>query len=476
MGRSKKSRNNEIVSHLPTHKNRGDPRERTKMEDLELGTARREHSARSQMRHEHQALSDVSPGSNVWVSPTALNKDYSIPVHLQMNAENIPSGCFTGNNLYFDIVLNGGTYIGYADHVVLQLVLFNPSAINTIILGPAEQLFDKIELLINGSNVEDTIYPEQMFFGYKQDLMDECRATIAANYGWERNTDRDSTLNPYLLTNYDAAVNGTGVTMPPLSTFTYWIEIPCGLSVANMFLPAIGPQKGPRYRFYPSANNVKMSADVTNTKPSIQQAIFVVGGPQFAADIQEQITSDYNSARTVVPCIAFDRQIINLSISNDKETGDLTLNSITGQVAGLMCILRPVALAQNEGLFSPGGAQTWREFDFITFKEASGRVIGYEKEPMQLYRTLYWKDHFRSNLALEKCVLWYPFCNDIMKDWNLGSNTGSYQFEGSETFRFTPLSVTNNAFVDGENCEFIVYVYRHAVLNFINGCWRLKKL
>jgi membrane carboxypeptidase/penicillin-binding protein PbpC len=42
-----------------------------------------------------------------------------------------------------------------------------------------------------------------------------------------------------------------------------------------------------------------------------------------------------------------------------------------------------------------------------------------------------------------------------MKDWNLGSNTGSYQFEGSETFRFTPiLHVTNykHEILDKELC------------------------
>lgn len=478
--RRQRERNQNIVSGHPSHKNRGDAHERAKMEDLELATARRSHSHRIQKRHNAEVQSDVTPGENIFVASTALLKSYSIPVHLQMNAENIPTGCFTGNNLYFDIVLNGGNYISYADHIILQLTLTNPSATDPIILGPAEQLFDKIELLINGSNIQDTIYPEQMFFGYKQDLTDERRSQVAQNYGWQRQTNRDSSINAYRLTNYGVA-NQTGVIIPEGETFTYYMEIPCCLSCASIFLPAIGPQKGPRYRFYPSAANCKMSTDVTLTKPIIQQAMFVVAGPQFTADVQQSLTTDYLNNRTVVPCIAFDRQIINIQPANNKETGDLTLNSIGGQVAGLMCILRRVADAQNEGLFSHvdgtiSSNQTWKQFDFITFKEASGRVIGYEKEPAQLFRTVYWQDHFKSNLALEKMVLWYPFCSDIMACWKQGANTGSYFFEGSETFRFTPQSVTNATFTDGDSSEFLVFVYRHAVLNFQRGGFNLRKL
>lgn len=476
-GRHRKNKNY-LVEGDPAHKARHDPKERHKAEDLELAAARRTESLKGQKRHDRSVQSDIFPEQNVWVSSTSLVKDYAIPVHVQLNAENIPSGSFTGQNTYFDIVLNGGNYIGYADHIILELILTNPGAA-AITLGPAEQLFDKIELLVNGSNVADTLYPEQMFFGYKQDICDEHRAIVSDNYGWERQTDRDSTLNPYQLTNYDAAVSGTGVVIAAGGQKTYWMEIPCCLSYANLYLPAIGPQKGPRYRFYPSANNCKMSSDATTTKPVIQQAIFVVGGPQFSSDVQDNITSEYHNQRTVVPCIAFDRQIVNISIFDNKETGDLTLNSITGQVAGLMAIVRKVADGSQEGLFSPGGTgtQTWKQFDLITFKESSGRVIGYEKEPMQLYRSLYWSDHFRSTLAQEKCVLWYPFSSNIMSDIKTGSNSGSFQFEGSETFRFTPQNVpTYNTFTDGDNCEFLVYVYRHAVLSFNNGQWNLKKL
>lgn len=474
-GKNRKNRQH-MINGDQSHKARFDPKERHKAEDLELAGARRSESLKNQKRHDRSVQSDIMPEENVWVAATSLVKDYAIPVHVQLNAENIPSGSFTATNTYFDIVLNGGNYIGYADHIILQLIVTNPSALLPITLGPAEQLFDKIELLVNGSNVQDTLYPEQLFINYKQDICDEVRAIMAPNYGWERQTDRDSSLNPYLLTNYDAALSGAGITIPASGQFTYYMEIPCCLAYANLYLPAIGAQKGPRYRFYPSSANCKMSSDVTATKPVIQQAIFVVGGPQFSSDVQDSITSEYGNQRTVVPCIAYDRQIVNVNVFTGKETGDLTLNSITGQVAGLMGIVRSIASASKEGLFSPGGAQTYLEFDDITFKESSGRVIGYEKEPMQLYRSTYWMDHFRSTLAQEKCILWYPFCSNIMSDIKNGSNTGSFKFEGSETIRFTPYSVTNNTFVDGVNCELLVYVYRHACLTFTDGQWMLKKL
>jgi hypothetical protein len=452
------------------------------LEDLELGSARRKHSARNQKRHNTSVQSDLNPGESIWVSSGALQKEYAMPVHLQMNAEQIPPACFTGNNLYFDIVLNGGTYVGYADKIILQMILTNPSVTDTIYLGPAHQLFDKLELLVNGSTVQDTLYPEQWYFGYMQDLCDEARANMSANYGFQRQTDRDSSSNPYELDNYDAWNSSEGIPILPGDTYTYYIELPVALTNANIFLPAIGKQMGPRYRFYPSSANCKMKHDVSPVKPTLQQAIFVVGGPQFHPDIQSSLIDEYNHSRTVVPCIGFDRQIINLQPTSGKETGDLTLNSITGQVAALMCILRPVAVS-NDQLFSPAPNATygitnqqWKEFDLLTVKEGSGRVIGYEKEPMQLYRTTYWAQQFRSNLALEKCVLFYPFCQDIMKDWREGANTGSYQFESSETIKFTPYSVTLNTFTDGDPMEFLIFVYRHAVLSFNNGQWMLRKL
>lgn len=446
-------------------------------EDGPLSTARFKNSARSAMRHSEMVVNSQFPGENVWVSGSSLVKDYSNPVWTRINADSIPSACFVGQGLYFDVQLTGGNYVGYCDHIILELILINNAA-TSIAIGPVHQLFDKIELLFNGSNIADTLYPENLYLNYMMDLPDEKRSKLSYNYGWQRQTDRDSTLDPYLLRNYDAEANGAGIIIPANGgQRTIYAEIPCHLAYMHLYLPVLQRESGPRFRFYPSPNNCLMTTTLgtATDKPQIQQAQFIIIGPQFAPMVAENIYENHMSFPVITPGIGHDRQIISYTPVDGDESGDQNFTATTGQIAGFFMIVRPVAVS-NENLFSPGGAQTWREFDEVTFRDGAGRSVGFEKEPMQVYRSFVWNDHFASNLALEKCLLWWPFCKSLMSDILYGSNTGSYDFSGRETIRFTPYSVTNNSFLVNTPHEILVFAYRHSMARLDKGVVNFYKL
>lgn len=456
-------------------------KEITRNEDGELSALRSRHASEKHLRHPVVAQ-DPDEGTQYWTTAGAADKEYTNPVKLQINAENIPNSCFKITNAYFDLQLVTNDYIDYLDKLILQFQIQNSHPTQDMHLGPFYQLWDKIEFLPNGSNVQETLYPEPHYFMTFQNLPDEERANLAQNYGYNRQTDRNVALNPYQLRDYDAANAGVGIVLAPGQTYTYFCEIPWILKYMNLYLPALGSKMWPRFRFYPSKDNCLMSTDPSFTPPNtanpptILQAIFIVCGPQLAPTIRQDLQAAYADKPTIVSGIGYDRQIINYNPVNGVESADLVLNSITGQIAALMVILRPVGVA-NEALFSPATGQTWREISNFTFKAGGGKVISYEKQPMQLYRSTEWRKYFNSSLALEKAVFFYPFCEDIMKAIEEGANTGTFMMNGKDTLRITPISVpVFNAFVDSDPHELLVYVYRYSLITLHNGVLDLRKL
>ena len=432
--------------------------------------ARKKHAADTNHYDRHSTLSNDG-GGTIRIKDVAMRKGLSNPVAVQMNAEQIPAVCFQQANAFFDIEIVGSSAVGYADHMIVQLTLRNPDPINAMTLGHFFQLWDKIELLPDGSNVQDTLYPEMMYLMHQLKVKDEYRSMIGDNYGLNTGTNRDPTVNRYTYTNYDSSVNGQGVIIAPGASFTYYAEIPCIFQYMDLFLPALDVNKWPRIRFYPAATNCKQTTSVSLLRPTIQQCILVIQGPQFAGGINTRLKNAYRKAPSVTSGIVCDRQIISpYTPASGRESGDIVLNSTVGKMLMLILIQRNTVVTGEE-LFSAGTLvnATWHEIDTFTFKRGGGAVVSYEKQPKILYDTTYFTDYFPSNLAREKAFLLYSFSTDPMSSIIHGADTGSYVMTAKEAIRITPISVPHNTFVDGVAMELLCYAFRYAEITQCKG-------
>lgn len=439
---------------------------------------RANHKINAKLHDRHNKVT-TAKGKTLRVTPHSDIKKVENPVSLQQNSENIPPGCFVNVGTFFDIQLCKCD-IGYADHIIVQLQLGNPDNANPMALGSFFQLWDKIEIMPDGSTVQDTLYPEMMYLRFMEDINDEYRAQIGLNYGTNTATSRDPTTNAYSHTNYDAAVNGTGVIIPAGGSFTYYAEIPCILNHSHLFMPSLDPKRFPRIRFYPSNVNFRMKDPLnayTTQSPVILQALFVINGPQFIPNITAGLHNIYSNVPAVSSGVVMERQIINYNPSSGVETADIVLNSIVGKIAALYIILRETGVT-NEALFSSGtlANATWKQIESFTYKTSGGSVVSYEKQPVQLFRTTYWADHFKSGLAQEKAIMFYPFCKDFMSVIYHGCDAGSYEMTAKESIRFIPRSVIHNTFVDNAPMELLVYAQRYAEVIQESGVWKICKL
>lgn len=425
-------------------------------------------------RHPH---SSTDTGNQIRIRASGGYKSFANPVSVQLNAENIPTSCFQTVNSFFDIEIVGSDAVDYMDHLILQLQLRNPDLVNPLTLGHFFQLWDKIELLPDGSNVQDTLYPEMMYLMYMQNVTDEYRSQINGNYGANQATARPINSDPRHFTNYDSANAGAGVIIPPGGSYTYFSEIPCIMQHMDLYLPALRSNKWPRIRFYPSVGNARQTNSTSVMQPVIQQALFVVHGPQYVDSIRKQLKNAYRKAPSISAGITMERQIINYNPVSGVESADIVLNSCVGKYMGMYMILRDTSVFGEE-LFSAGTLPnaTWHQMDTITFKEGGGRVVSYEKQPVVLFNTVHWANYYKSNLAREKAFIFYSFASDPCAAIYSGADTGSFMMTSKESVRVTPVSVTGNAFVNNDPMEFLVYGFRYSQATQANGIFSIDKL
>lgn len=440
--------------------------------------ARRRH-VDTAIKHDRHPSTTTVNGQTVRVKPYSNIKVPAIPVSVQQNAETIPAGCFSVPNIFFDIELVQTNLISYAEHILVQLQLQNSDLTpgNDLILSHFWQLWDKIEIMPDGSTVQDTIYPEMMYLFHNLDVSDEYRAQVGLNYGQNTATSRDPTTLPSTHVNYDAARNGTGITIAPGASYTFFAEIPSILTKSQLYMPALAARQYPRIRFYPSSTNYALSTSLALTPPKILQALFVINGPSYLPSITRRLADIYSRTPAVTSGLVMDRQILDYSPKTGVESSDIVINSLSGKMAGLFIIMRTKGVTREQ-LFSSGtlANATWKEITQFTFKTAGGSVVGYERQPVQLFRTTYWADHFKSGLNQEKAFLFYPFCQHLMPAIYDGCDVGSYTMTAKESMRFIPVSIPGNTFVDGDSVDLLIYALRYAQLVQGRGNVRLDRL
>lgn len=412
-----------------------------------------------------------------------LVSNSAVQIQSQLTPESTPSNGFSAGNVYMDVEISPSNQIHYLNDYWLELTVRNPSLVDNMWLNQQSLLFNRIEFLPNSGDVQDTWYDLHQYLMSILPMNDEKRAMEAANMGINRDTNRDSTVNPYTLVNYDNWNHGAGIVLGPGEQYTFNIRHNSIFKNGDIFLPAL--TSWPRIRYWFDKDNCQMAGSpalANNQYPYIEKAVLKISGDQLEMDQANAIRNYYgygtNSIPTISYGIAMDRQILNqFTPTSGQETSDLTLNSTSGKMAGFFLIVRKYGV-KNEDLLSPAVNQTWLHVKDFTFKQADGTTISYEKQPADYFRSTRWTEQWPSNLALEKSLLWYNFCSDPMAAIFHGQDTGSYQFTNKEVIKFTPLSVTGNTFpaLLTPAYEPIIIALRYCQLVHVNGVLNLDKI
>jgi hypothetical protein len=422
----------------------------------------------------HSVMTRTNTDVQVITRPTQLVKTKQMTVQTKLTADTlVGNGWATTNSQYMDFRLMPSQNIHYVDEMDFVFTVKNDQPTvggSNMILGPWYQMWDRIELLADGTSTADQLYSFQLFIMNQCTRRDEERAMSAANEGINRDTDRNSLSNPYTLVNYDAAGHGNGITLVPQQQYTYRFKVGSILDYADLFLPCL--ETWPCIRFYFSGKNFQMSTSpVLNTDyPRLVNAELLLSGTYLGDPQQLAAYKDYYSNyMSISNGIMFDRQIVSpFPINTGTETADIVLTGLSGKIAGIFSVMRDQSLT-NEQQYSPGSGQTFVNLDKVTFKQQDGTVQSFERQDVDWFRSVLWAKQWPSCLALEKCILWYPFCSDPMGLLHFGTDSGSYEMTTREIFKYTPTTVVDNAFVDGDVKTMEFFAVRYGQLIYHRG-------
>jgi hypothetical protein len=421
----------------------------------------------------HSVMTRTNTDQPVITRPTQLVKTKQMTVQTKLTADaQLPNAWATTNSQYMDFRIMPSQNIHYVDDIDFIFTVKNNQAVggSNMLLGPWYQMFDRVELLADGTSTADQLYPIQLFLIDQCARRDEERAMAAFNEAINRDTNRDSGTDSYDLTNYDAYNHGTGYLLAPQEQHTYRFKVGTLLDFADLFLPTL--ETWPCIRFYFGGKNFQMSGSPTllTDFPILANAELLLSGTYLGDPSQlEAYKNYYRDYMSISNGIMYDRQIVTpFPINNNSETADIVLTGLSGKVAGIFALMKNQNLT-NQAQFSPGGAQTYTHLDKVTFKQQDGTVQSFERQDVDWFRSIMWAKQWPSCLALEKCILWYPFCSDPMGLLHFGTDSGSYEMTTREIFKFTPLSVANNTFTDGDVKTVEFFAVRYGQLIYHRG-------
>jgi hypothetical protein len=415
----------------------------------------------------HSVMAKTLDDNTVLTRPDQLVKSRQMQIQTRLTPDSLIRDAWAPtNNAFMDFRIMPSNNIHYADNLtfVLQVTNPQPPGGDFMLLGPWYQMFDRIEILPDGTSTADQIYPLQAFLMTAMTRTDEQRAMAASNEGINRDTNRNSLLNTYQLVNYDAAFQGLGIRLNPGENYTYRFQVGSILDFADMFLPCI--QTFPTIRFYFGGRNFQMSTSPTlaTDYPRLANAELLVSGTFLTDPGQVSAYKDYyTSYPSISNGIMYDRQTLPpFTPTSNVETADNLLTGLSGKMAGFFLVLKEQNLG-NEFQFSPGntGNQSFKHLDKFTFKQMDGTVQSFEKQDVDWFRTIMASKQWPSCVSLEKCILWYPFCTDPMALYHQGADTGSYQFTTRESFRAIPLTVPFNALTPATQYSFEAFGVRY---------------
>ena len=413
-------------------------------------------------RHKHHVNAEGTP---IRSGSSGLYRALERPNEVQFGADQLPSNAFAATGSFFDIQITGAG-VDYLDQTILQYGIFNPAP-GSMRLVPSPWHFDRIELMYNGSQVDDTIYPEQAY------LDQIVHFGIAEKYGYLKDMNFRVNFNTTALANrfqkddYDhPSLGDFNEVWGPSETKTLFYPIFWSATQTNIFLPA--KKVNPRFRFYTAVNPQTNTSGALATNPVLSQVQMIIHGPVFSPSVRQNLHKQYSTSGkdSISRTFSHERQIIDVVLNSGIESADQSLTALNGQFINMFYFTR-LTTALREELYSAGGAPTptWFGMSDVTLLDSSGNPVGYNREPWQWHNGKRWYDQFPECFVnLEKCIASWNFAKDPLLSVMTGANTGGLYLDGNFVFRFTPLSLPNNTIPAGTNAQLIMVCWRYAQL------------
>lgn len=425
--------------------------------------------------HMPHTQSVSTPQGSVRTRPQDLINRMARQNWVQFGAEQVPAGAFQQNNVYADLRITGAG-VDIVNGGITQLIVTAtaPNPPNQLELLSGHFLHERWEMLPDGANTDDTIYPEQIFIRTYTPAGDEeaaLKGTVqyvaagqptfdSTNVLFVQPESFDHTLDP----NFPFDIT-RALALPHNSSRTYYFDLPIAIFNSHIFLPAVKQYMRIRQYFrqtpFVSGNPVTAGNFLTLS----QNQLFLYG-EVFSPTIRSKMMSAYSGRAFISRCLTHERQIFNVpNVVPDATSGDFSLTSYNGTFANLQLFLRASG-ATNENLYQ------WYPLNSITFENSSGNPVTINDNPGDFIRLVISARNYKSRFTLaylpaanlvgaseyRKNLYEFPFSQNSEMTLRGVANTGFYPFSGNDTLRIKP----GDSPLTGSPADLYTIAYRHS--------------
>ena len=244
-----------------------------------------------------------------------------------------PSAVWTGSEQILDFTISSNQVICHYDSINLRLIATNTGAGIATMLA-SHFLVDYIEVMIGGSTVE-TVYAHHLLFNEL--------------YGAPSD---EQIANNRAVRFFAGGIQGTtytsGGTIAVGASRTFYINVPCMFSKAELFMPAIQHEITFRVHFVPTPLTTASAA----TTVALTEASIYVSGRQYDDATKQKLIARYKSIDHVAPYYLPERTLISsVAMVNTAKT-QLQLTSFGGYLSSQVVVYLTPSASVQENLYN----------------------------------------------------------------------------------------------------------------------------
>ena len=365
----------------------------------------------------------------------------------QFGAESLPGSLLQIPDQFFDVKLTGAPS-DTLTHYTLQMQITNSAPVpsgsaaptdNDATLLVAPYMFNRIEVQMDGSSVDDIIYNRQLYYDLCYSMTTEQKAVMGYYIGMNSEAPVSNDLTLADKTAYDEDL----IPLKPGKTRTFYLPILSMITQAGLFLP--DHNQDPRLRYYctgkPTVLSSKAGADGKVFMSNVQA---IIHGLLYDDAIRARMRSHYQEQASISRITTHERQLIDVgTLSAGQEATDQPLSAFNGEYAGFDITLEDTAQAgeQQYGSNTTAGllGLTWMPISRLTLTNSDGYPIGFNNIYGDLVSSVCASNDYKHNfMAAQKNIYTWNFSEDIEDTRATGADHGGIVLDGDFNTRLIP--------------------------------------
>lgn len=380
-------------------------------------------------------------GSSVLIQPNA-HKMVCYRVFQNQTVQNFPVKFCQTPDSYFDAQLNGSPVDALLGAYLHFQVTNSNSGVGATSVTPmlACAFFDRIEVQPNGSQTDDTIYTEQLYWDYIRWLENDSeRTSRGLSVGME--TKAPVSLSGVVTTQTMWDEDGT-VILPGASR-EYLFPLVNFMTQSSIILTVKGVD--PRFRVFGRVNPItsyNAVGDLAGTPLVFGQMEMILDGIKFQPAIRDKITAHYQKRSAFTRILFHERfQYSIASIATNVYLGDIQLTPFAGEYSSILWYVNRND-ADRERLYYGSRVNVTPAtlnplpVGKITWNTSSGRPVYYNDHSAFLHTNVFGSTT-ENNTSIFQYKPYYP-TNFCLKRESLrsGRNTGGLAMDSAMVFKF----------------------------------------